>query len=321
MRVYRASGLGGCMKAQIAHHLDYRSIDTSKQMEKYANEGELHEQDVIRKLRTVTRQQEEVRLKISPAFDVVGHIDGVWVDHTNFGQPEFFVLEVKSMGKDPFAEFKRKGWDTPGHVQRYKWQISVYMLATGLPCKLVVKNRDNGEWHKEIIEVPFHTSAEIILRVVIMERMVRKGELPDECDVNNFPCPYFYLESVEAAELAEDEILDALAEMYEEARLDVKVAEARQKEARKALDAGMGDREKVETEKVKVTYYQRKGSRFDVSKAREELGNEKVEAFMTPTQFKGMRVTIKEDRGRDVEVEAGGTDEPGGDDSGSDADQ
>jgi hypothetical protein len=303
------------MKAQIAQHLEYRAVDTSKQMENFANEGELHEDDVVRKLKTVTHRQESVSFGISNAFDIVGHIDGIYYDDI---RDEQFLLEVKSMSKDVWREFTDKGWDTPGHIQRYKWQISVYMLATKLPCYFVAKNRNDGRLHTEIIREPFYTQSEIILRVVIMERAVRKGELPNECDVNNFPCPYFYLEEVDPVDLAEDEILDALAEMYEEARLDVKIAEGRQKEARKALDAGMGDREKVETEKAKVTYYQRKGKKFDLAKAKEELGEEVVEGLMTPTQYKGLRVTIKEDResGRGTEVGASEADEPGGDDSG-----
>jgi hypothetical protein len=240
----------------------------------------------------------------------------VYADQRPFDEfPAYYVLEVKSMGQSSYDSFIKTSWDTPGLVQKYKWQVSVYMLALGLPCWFVAKNRNTGEIHTEVIDKPFYTQSEVILRVVMMERVVRKGDLPDTCDERVFPCPFFYLHEVEELIFAEDEILDELAEMYEEARLDVKVAEARQKEARKALDAGMGDREKVETDKVKVTYYQRNGTKFDVKKAKETLGEKVVESLMTPTQYKGMRVTIKEDRG---EVEAS---EPGGDSEGSGTDK
>lgn len=309
MRVYRASALGSCLRAQVATQLDFRAIeDRSGKMDRMSNEGELHEQDVVRQLTQrggfVSWRQKEVSLGLSPAFDVVGHIDGIY--HAEPQSVEF-VLEVKSMSKDAYDEFLAKHWDTPGLVQRYKWQISAYMLSLNLPCYFAVKNRNDGRLHTEILYTPFYTREEIMARVLRMEAMVRKGELPKECDVHMFPCPFFYLHEVVEADVAGDDIIDGLAEMYEDARLEVKIAETKQKEARKALDTAMGERERVVTEKVKVTYYQRKSNVFNVNKAKEALGEDAVKEFMEDRIYKGLRVTVKENSERESRGDASGT--------------
>lgn len=289
MRIYRASGLGGCMRAQIAEQLDYRAISTDKQMESFGREGQIHEDEVAARLGDVSRRQEEVALTLSPSFDVIGHIDGI---------RDGYLFEVKSMSKDEYGTWLEKRWDKTGLIQRYKWQTSVYMIALGLPMHFVVKCRDNGKIDESYVYQPFYSRQEILARVLAMETFVRKGELPDECDVVNWPCPFYYLHDEAPETYAEDEELDVFAQMYEDERLAVKVATGRQKEARKALDDSMAGRDKVTTEKVKVTYYQSKRRALDVSKMKEELGEDEVERFMKETISKGLRVTIRdEDKG------------------------
>lgn len=287
------------MKAQIAEQLEYRRIESDKLSVVFA-EGDLHEDAVVEKIGNVTFRQHETHLELTPAFDVVGHIDGIYDGK--------LLLEVKSMSKDAYTTWLDKGWDTPGLVQKYKWQVSAYMLATNLPCYFIVKCRDSGEIDDTIIPEPFYNRSEILARVLEMEVYVRKGELPDACSVSNFPCPFFYLHDEDLESWVEDETLDMLADMYEVERRAVKVAEGRQKEARKALEAGLAGREKVTTEHSKVTIYQTKRRALDVDKMKAELGEDTVEKYYVEKLGKGLRVTIKDDDESGGDTEGTGTD-------------
>lgn len=304
MRVYRASGLGGCMKAQIAAHLGFTPLSTEKYMEDWAREGELHENEVVERLGDVTDRQLELTWDVLPSVQLQGHVDGV-----RHGA----VFEVKSMSDDVYKAWLKHKWDAPGMVQKYKWQVSSYMMMLNMPLHFVAKNRNNGKIDEEFLDVPPYSKQAIFARIMEMEKWVRRGELPDECSVRNWPCPFVYLEQQLSLELAEDEILDELAQMYEEANLAVKVAETRKKEARKALDVGLGDREKVVTARSKVTYYEVKGSKVDVDKM-EEDGID-VDKYRVQTIRKQLRVTVKHEPDRDSAGDDGnGTqDSEGGD--------
>jgi hypothetical protein len=298
-RMYRASALGGCLKAQIAEKLNFTAIDTSGKMERFANEGALHEEDVVRRLAIVEDRQREVTLELMPSVVVVGHLDGIFRagDVSHLQMPR--VLEVKSMSDDAFKKWKENGWDTAGLVQKYKWQVSVYMLATGLGLYFVVKNRNTGEWSEVLVDEPFYSKQDILSRVLEIEKWVRRGELPEECDVKNFPCPFYYLEQQESLELAEDEALEVVAIMYEECRKQVKAAELRQKEARRALDTALAGREKVTTAKAKVTYYEVKTKKLAVDKMKDD--GVEVDKYYVEVIGKRLRVTVHEDNdeGRD----------------------
>lgn len=295
MRVYRASALGGCLKAQIAGQLGFTPLSTERFMANLAHEGELHEKDLMEKYGAIDRQK-EVTLEVLPSAIVVGHIDGYKPPH---------VLEVKTMGDEPFKAFKKDRWDTPGLVQKYKWQISAYMLALSRPCKVIAKNRNTGEVLEVDVETPFYSNGDILRRVVEMERWVRRGELPDECSVSQFPCPFYYLEQQQTLEVTEDAVIDELARMYQEASVAVKTADARKRVARQALDQGLAGRERVVTEVSKVTYYEVRTTKLDTDKMKED-GIE-IEKYEVQTIGKRLRVTVNED-------------EPRGDASGTKAD-
>lgn len=202
--IHRASNLGSCTKSQIAAALGLKPIPHSEQSLRVMGEGQLHEDDVVAQLRAdgciVERQQEEVNLRfpglasravssVSSAW-VQGHLDGVVTLDLN---PESRVLEVKSMGDSTFKQFKAKGWNAGGLIDRYKWQISVYMLATGLEAYLVAKNRNSGELLRHGIELPFHSLEEITARVAYIEDHVSRRDLQGaRCDpgANTWFCPY-----------------------------------------------------------------------------------------------------------------------------------
>jgi len=263
-------------------------------MENMAREGALHEKAVIDNLGSVTDTQQEVTIPILKDVSIVGHIDGIWGGS---------VLEVKSMGKDPYKAWIEKKWDTPGYVQKYKWQVSCYMHALNLGLVFVVKNRDNGEVKMEYVDEPFYGLDEIMGRVLEIEKWVRRGELPDECSVSQYPCPFYYLEQQKSLELMEDAVLDDLAVMLEEARVAEKAAKERVRVARVSIEDSLGERDRVETEKTKVTRYSQKRKRLDEDKMRGD--GVEVDKYYVETLYKGVRVTVKgEDN--DGETESGG---------------
>ena len=290
MRVYRASALGGCMKAQVAEQLGMVALSTEKQMEDLGREGQLHEMEVIDRLRKsgaiVVDEQKEVDLEILPEVIVRGHIDAKSLKLEKFWR----VLEVKSMGAAPYKAWMKTRWDTPGLVQKYKWQVSVYMLATTYPLLFAVKNRNTGKLDLSTVEEPFYTREQILARVLEMERYVRMGELPDTCDLM-FPCPYYYLHDQTSMEVTEDDAIEKLAIAYDEARSQNKLAENRRDEVRKALDIGLAGRDRVDTATVTVAYNStsRVQPRYDLMK---EDGV--YEKYVEVVEGKQLQVTVKE---------------------------
>ena len=289
MRIYRASELGGCTKAQAAKQLGFMPLETERFFGALGHEGNLHEDDVIKR-EGATDSQLEVTLDVMPSVQIVGHVDGLL---------DPYVVEVKSMGKAAFDMWMASKWDTAGLVQKYKWQVSVYMIALNRPLKFIVKCRDNGQLDTCFVEAPFYDDKAILRRVVEIERWVRRGELPDECSdgsgntTRQFPCPFYYLEQQTTLEVTEDNVIDELARMYKDASLAVKVAETRKREARKALDQGLAGRERVVTALSKVTYYEVKTEKIDFNKMAEDGID--VNKYKVPTVGNRLRVTVKDD--------------------------
>jgi len=279
------------VKAQAAKQLGFMPLSTERFFGQLGHEGNLHERDVIEREGAVESQQEVV-LDVIGGVQVVGHIDGLL---------DPYVVEVKSMGKDAFDTWKTSLWDTPGLVQRYKWQVSVYMLALDRQLKFIVKCRDTGELSTMYVEAPFYSKQDVLKRIVEIEKWVRRGELPDECSSVMFPCPYYYLEAQQSLEVTEDGVIDELAKMYSESQVAVKTAERRKVEARKALDTALAGRERVVTAMSKVTYYEVSTKKIDWVKMAEDGID--VKKYEVPTIGKRLRVTVREER---AESESGG---------------
>ena len=253
--IYYASELGGCLKALVAKRMGYQGKDIDgagspggDRLRRIFAEGNLHEQAVIDVLRDQYRwmikdQQRLVTMEVGvPGAVVMGHIDGI-------GAPEFLnwcLVEIKTMGADGFKEFSKHRWNTPGLVQKYKWQISVYAMALKMQHMLVVKNRNDGAI---IIEGPhnsFYTYDDIQTRVLTIETLAESGILPDECDFNNYPCPFEYLHTEDKI-IRKDSEVDVWGKEYLQANDEVKKWEARRREARELLEKALGDLQKLET--------------------------------------------------------------------------
>lgn len=252
--IHRASGLGGCLKGQIAACLGMKPIEPDEASFTRMAEGQLHEDDVVARLRTdgyeVTRQQELVTIHSTDTYlarfagieqfaykwMVQGHLDGVLTGDP-FTPTGPKVLEIKSMGKDAFRLFKAQGWEAPGLVQKYKWQLSVYMLATGLEALLIAKSRDSGELLRMPVEMPFYDLTDVTARVAYIEDHVARGQLPDDCP-HDFFCPFKYLCTQAPADDVPDDLTPAPSTVvrYWELGQQIKALETE----RKALELPVG---------------------------------------------------------------------------------
>lgn len=270
MIIYRASELGGCLKAMIAKRLDYPVLDQSKvktkagvELQELYDEGTRLEEVVLRRLyydynwRCVSFQL-ELDIPILENVIVQGHVDAIKQGELVGGKllPDQRVVEIKSMRPISFNNLVEKGWEAPGLVQKYKWQFSSYILGAreyfgnnriegvlvAIDSDPDITDDDARRIHFLPLEQPHYSLADIRARVMMAESWVRRGELPVECDFRSFPCPVFYLHEDEEIEEVSDEVLTQLAIELKEAQRDKKVAEEREKEARRVL-TGLRDKQ------------------------------------------------------------------------------
>lgn len=198
--IHRASGLGGCLKSQIAAALGMKPIPVDEMSALRMGEGQLHEDDVVARLvmdgATVMRQQEEVAITSDGNYGsvplkaevglstwaVLGHIDGVVI--TDVGGPR--LLEIKSMGDSPWKMFQAKRWDTGGLIDKYKWQASIYMHCLNMEMLFVTKNRNSGQITQHGVEMPFYSLDQIAERVSYIEDHVARHDIQGaRCDSTN----------------------------------------------------------------------------------------------------------------------------------------
>lgn len=259
--IYRASGLGNCEKALIAQRMGYEpmsSVYENGKLSKIFKEGDLHEAAIVEELnsigREVTLQQHEVNLMMMPGVLVQGHLDGVL---------ENKVLEIKSMGDSTFKQFSKYLLDTPGIVQKYKWQFSAYMIAMEREMILVCKNRNTGEVIEVPIHEPFYDLSTIRARIARIEDVARSGDLPVKCVNPQYPCPFYYLhEDGEEIDFVVDEAVESYVKVYEESKALEEKYKKQKQETRKKLDEivkAKGDGRKIETPTHRITFYPIKG--------------------------------------------------------------
>lgn len=280
----RASELGGCTKMLVLKGLGYEAMDTPAEAQAWFDAGKAAEEEVVEKLRAdgevVLDRQREVRLEFGNS-QVVGHLDGVMGGR---------VLEIKSMSDAEFKKFEARRWDTSGLVQKYKWQISVYMLGSGLEALVLVYNRDTGQILRLGVELPFYGVKEIEQRVLSIEDQVAVSKVPTKCDISNYPCPYFYLHEDEEVEV--DDELEGDARRY----LDLRKQE---QDVKRGLDAvrarlirGMDGRSKVKTGSAALNLAHVVNRRFNVDKARKDGVD--VDRYMEESSFE--RLTVKSEK-------------------------
>lgn len=284
--IYYASELGSCTKYLIGKRMGYedktRGGDDQGPLPLLFEEGHLHEEAVIGKLRsdgwTITGQQEVVKLSVGVAGTVIiGHLDGTGGSNSGsyYSSGGVRVVEVKSSGQDQFQVIKKHGFDAPGLMQKYKWQISVYMFAKEMPGLFVFKNRNTGELLLLPVDEPFYNYDELQLRIYEIDTAAETGNLPKTCDVNMFPCGLDYLHEEEKV-IRKDSEIDTWAEEYNKAGEEIERCKEVRREARGKIEAALGDLTKLETINgtriVRYPIRQRDSTGINVAKVEEWLG-------------------------------------------------
>lgn len=235
-RIYRASSLGYSLERLVAPFLGFEALPTPDWLLEKFQDGTDLEPQVVAELENLgwtvsTTQPEinsegnhqlEVTLDVIPGVATVrGHLDGVGIEPP--ARPAR-VVEVKSMGEKSVKEASRLGWETPGLIQKYKWQLSCYMLATGLEGVLVVCSKGKGGVKNLLYmyaDQPFYTISDIANKLQQAEDYIRDGIIPEGC--TDYPCPYAYLHSVEEPPEQADTELDGLLAAWLEADKHEKV--------------------------------------------------------------------------------------------------
>lgn len=308
--IYRASGSGSCVRYLVAAALGYgdqRGKKVDDLLERSAEEGNLHEEAVVRKLEEegweIEGQQDEINIQIIPGVFLRGHREGL---KTKAGVTELF--EVKSMSTKQFTKWQNQGFDG---FTNYAYQISGYMEHhPGLDCEYIVKRREDGYITRMTIPadsppIPFSV---IRKKILIAEKWRRKEQLPP-CDIaNQWGCPVWYLhdedddEDVEPLTEEEQEILGELVAEY----LELKAVEDKGKEAEKA-------RKKISPEilnmlgKLDTTDISWGGGKFKVSRIKsgntyiskekvvEIIGEDRLEEVENKTRFEYPRIRVLEE--------------------------
>jgi len=241
---YRASSLGGCVRMLALARQGFDPLPATGQIAEVFKAGRDAEQQVWAKGIVQGRAQEYVELPISSTIRVAGHLD-CW-------EPER-VYEIKSQSEGEWGDIEKSSlW------YRYKFQISVYMHATGLPLTVVRvrRNKDGSISDEERQDYEAGRApvslAEIRQKIFRVELLARRDLSGDGCEKVEYPCPFYYTHVRDGEERGEDvreEVGDpeavVLARQYQNAKLVATAANARVDASRKALLAYMGERKRL----------------------------------------------------------------------------
>ena len=283
----RASAFGGCIRAQVAAELGYVGLAPPPRMQAVFDAGNEAEDKAIERLNViyhygVNSQQREVEF-----IGITGHIDGIIKDPDTS-----YLVEIKSFSDEQYAKFLVQEWDMGELMERYKWQVSVYMHA--LPhheLLLVGQNRETEELH--ILPpraLPFHTAGAIEHRKDEIMRWVDRGELPP-CDTISYPCPFVYLHIPD--EKDDDPLIEDLGEQYRTILDEETAVQDRKTKVRAKLEEALGARDVVDCEHVKVTrYWQKSPARADVEKLKKDGLWEQYEIPGAPSRR--LKVTLRD---------------------------
>lgn len=292
--VYRASALGGCLRALLAARLEYEPMPTPERMQKVFNAGHDAEEVAVAALgergyKLIDRQM-PVRLPITGTILVEGHIDG----HFVVGARPESVAEIKSQSQDEWDAYEA-GRPSGLWTAKYPWQFGVYAHAARLPLDVVRINRDRPE--QMVIQrwEPLIELDKIRARVLSVEAAARKGDLDAvECS-GGWPCPYYYLH--DEPELVEEVAVDVLARQYKTGKRIEAIGQQKAEIARGQLreliprvqpEAVKDGLPKIETQGgSKVTFFMQHRTR------RIEGKNDPNDPFKLEAEWEQVKVTLK----------------------------
>lgn len=212
--IYRASAVGGCIRSMVAMARGITPRPHPEWFQEVLDEGTRSEARILELagdkhsygtngapqgivIDGTTGAQREVEL-------LIGHIDGKNIivrGHTDGiglmpGMGEQYVVEAKKFRPSTFDKASKAG---AVYTDYYSWQLSIYMLATGLNGLWVAGryDRDFDTVNKVRCHVytrPIIDLATIKQKVAKVERLINEGYGPDEVEcVGNYPCGFWFL--------------------------------------------------------------------------------------------------------------------------------
>lgn len=273
--IYRASAIGGCTKMLAAIRMGYSMSDTPERMREVFEAGNEAESRTIIELKNkgweIGHQQEQVELQLTPRLVVRAHLDARAIDTP---------IEIKST----VGEISDALWE------RYLWQFSVIMCATGKDLILVTWDRDERRITKTEIfkDLPL-SRAQILQKVLEVERVAGLGVLPEVCDHPMYPCPVFRLheDQLPLPLQIDDEEVDRYAREYDHARKEETRWKGIKDAARRALRLGIVEDNIRTRSGIRVKFIQAKSRRvseklmkdrgWDPEEVKEETIQERID--------------------------------------------
>lgn len=245
MRVYRASSLGYSLCQLVCGHLGYEPAGAPEWLQEKFDEGHRLEPLAIEKFALafqygefIDSAQMEINLEVIPDIATVqGHLDGI----LHFQDRPGKVLEIKTMNDKTWQQVVRQGFEAGGILEKYKWQISAYMLGTGLGALMVFWNKSTEELFPLEVDAPFYSISDIANKLEEAEAYIEEGDIPAGC--TDYPCPYYYLhEEKDAKTIADaDDELEAVLSAWYEADKRAKIYEGEKKVLREQIIELIGE--------------------------------------------------------------------------------
>lgn len=211
--IYRASGLGSCVKSLVALGMGMTPSDHPAWLYEKFQQGIDGEPVVIDMLKSNWRIMDEreghyynwddgqlyVEVPVGQHVTIRGHADGIGTCYKapvlELGESEWVtgdkrVIEVKCVSED----YARVILDTLPPL--YEVQVSVYGGFFKLPVMLALGIKDNDGKVVNVVtqmwDEPPMSMSQVKQRVMFIEQCIAEGELP-ECSHKQYPCPFQFL--------------------------------------------------------------------------------------------------------------------------------
>lgn len=297
--IYRMSEAGTCSRVLGAVRLGYEPLPETEASKRIMREGQRHEELTIQDLTdegyVITDRQKEIVLE-TPILILQGHIDGV---ARKDGLP--YLLEIKSMGRFTFQKYQTKGL---GAFPEYQAQITCYEANTQLPILYVVKNRDNGELNKMILEKPPIDFSQICDKLNLVELCVQDGVLPDaEYTEDSERCrwckfPYLCIKPEKEVKVEELPSLIEAAELFKEGKKYEEMSEERIEQAKHIFlsHAKENKLDKYQVAGVSISYSGERQKSYIDEKKLKELVSEDIwkQVYKQSKPWDDIRIRILE---------------------------
>jgi hypothetical protein len=322
--VIRASSLGGPVCQLVAAALGNDILPPPRWLQQAFDAGNYWEGPVLEELRRRGWRevgvyddsgaidingmaQREVDWPVKPGVIIRFHPDDVLLpvgdevptSREVLGFPEGpVIVEAKALSAANYEIATRgSAADLP---YAYDWQLSAMMLGLGLPAVWVTINKGHPEFadneqdtltatlHAEWVARPPISKAQIVKRVLLIEKLIAAGEVPGGGDHHGAnPCRFLYL-CPEASEQKETTVLlgeraDELArwaQWYEQQRELERLAKQRKEEAREQLLELLGDDGLVSADGWRVRKTEVVSGRVDRKAIEKDNGGKVPEAWL-----------------------------------------